>query len=632
LHPRHHRLPPAVPHGHILAARAVDGVVCFGFQEPPAIVGCGPLGQQIELPVDRTDHPLFLHQAHGRWRQGIAHADQIGDWIKPVAFLQPVPIGKARFILPQHQSFIGIVHIMGKEFKRSAACISVSGDRRKVWPRHIFKINMALAPRHKNKGAAQANFIAFRNLGLYKSAVAAPAQDRRRNLYLTRQRPRKRNLSGQQWRQIIGHKARCMIGQSRAQTTIAGTPLMPGQRDRRRVARFIWAHLRKYVIELHGNLLNAQCLGRQAIAFQPNALSLEDRMPIRYWAEGLVPQIGGLERDTVAANFVDRILRGAVNMGASRPRLLSATNLTDSPLRNPIGRLARPVLVNLFAAIEREFKDLSAPMKMATIARPGCFSDLGFVALFSATVGQTLADTVKIQLFRQNIWKTSFNDEAHTAQLSWTLPDNAGHQLDSCIEFSVASYVHLYTNALPSKMAPNRVNFHHRPRFDIAVYEGLLGCPVSFGMPLTSIIFDHTQLNLPSPDYNPGLQQKVLAAYNQPMVWLSDGKPHAAFSFLYLASELNKSPLKLDRLAASFGLSERTLRRKLVAEGYPFRDLLEKVRQDMCDLYLVENRRSISTIAELLGYAELSAFTRAYKRWYGHPPSLRTLTQAENSG
>jgi AraC-like DNA-binding protein len=76
-------------------------------------------------------------------------------------------------------------------------------------------------------------------------------------------------------------------------------------------------------------------------------------------------------------------------------------------------------------------------------------------------------------------------------------------------------------------------------------------------------------------------------------------------------------------MAASFGMSERTLRRKLVAEGMSFRDVLHLVRKDMCKLYLMEDTRSLGEIALLLGYSDLSAFTRAYKNWTGTPPSRR---------
>ena len=338
-----------------------------------------------------------------------------------------------------------------------------------------------------------------------------------------------------------------------------------------------------------------------------------------------MPRIGPLQLDTVSANFVDRLLRGAVNIGASRPRLLSALHLSDAPLRNPIGRVSRAVLINLFATIEREFADPAIGLRLARAARPSCFSDLGFVALLARTVGDMLQTTVDIQHFRQNIWKAHLDCEAKPARLVWELPNDDHGHLDACIEFSAASYAHFYQTCLPARIAPKIVRFRHQPRFAEALYAELLGCPVVFGAAQTCLEFDRSQLNLPLPGANPDLQNKLQAKYAQPVVWLSEGREHAGLSYLYIASELNKSPLKLERLAASFGLTERTLRRKLVQQGYPFRDLLEQVRRDLCDLYRLEGRRSMSEVAELLGYSELSAFTRAHKAWYGVPPSGQRL-------
>ena len=71
----------------------------------------------------------------------------------------------------------------------------------------------------------------------------------------------------------------------------------------------------------------------------------------------------------------------------------------------------------------------------------------------------------------------------------------------------------------------------------------------------------------------------------------------------------------------TFGMAERTLRRKLGAKGLSYRQLLEQVRRDTCHLYFLEGTRKLSEISAKLGYSELSAFTRAYTGWYGHPPS-----------
>ena len=343
---------------------------------------------------------------------------------------------------------------------------------------------------------------------------------------------------------------------------------------------------------------------------------------IQHWAEALAPKIGLPPPDTVGANFVDRVLRSAVNAGASRPRLLAAIHVTDASLRNPVGRVPRAVLVNLFAAIEREFRDPAMSARLATMARPACFSDLGYIALFAPTVGDILGGTVDIQQLRQNVWRTRLDRRSKPARLVWELPDHVTGELDSCIEFSLTSYVHFYRSALPAGLVPEAVRFHHQPRFARELYAELLGCPVHFGTAETEIEFDRGQLGLPSPQANGALQEAITARYSQPARWLRDGKRYSSIAYLYLASELNKSPLKLERLAASFALSERTLRRKLDEEGFPFRELLEKVRRDLCDLYRMESCRTMTEVAELLGYSELSAFTRAHRRWYGQPPSL----------
>ena len=98
----------------------------------------------------------------------------------------------------------------------------------------------------------------------------------------------------------------------------------------------------------------------------------------------------------------------------------------------------------------------------------------------------------------------------------------------------------------------------------------------------------------------------------------------AKLTYEYLLYLLDKSGLSLDAAAATFGMAERTLRRKLVAEGISYRQLLEQVRRDTCQLYFLEGTRNLSEISAKLGYSELSAFTRAYTSWYGHPPSRDT--------
>jgi AraC-like DNA-binding protein len=55
-------------------------------------------------------------------------------------------------------------------------------------------------------------------------------------------------------------------------------------------------------------------------------------------------------------------------------------------------------------------------------------------------------------------------------------------------------------------------------------------------------------------------------------------------------------------------------------EGVTFSEVLESLRGDLAKQYLSDADLSISRIAWLLGYQEVSAFTHAFKRWTGKTP------------
>ena len=78
--------------------------------------------------------------------------------------------------------------------------------------------------------------------------------------------------------------------------------------------------------------------------------------------------------------------------------------------------------------------------------------------------------------------------------------------------------------------------------------------------------------------------------------------------------------VRAPQIAARLGLSQRTSARRLALEGVTFSEVLESLRGDLARQYLSDPHLSISRIAWLLGYREVSAFTHAFKRWSGKTP------------
>jgi AraC-like DNA-binding protein len=87
-----------------------------------------------------------------------------------------------------------------------------------------------------------------------------------------------------------------------------------------------------------------------------------------------------------------------------------------------------------------------------------------------------------------------------------------------------------------------------------------------------------------------------------------------------LAALLPHGHTTIENVARRLSVSPRTLRRKLAAEGVTFARILEDLRFALARRYLSERDLSISRIAWLLGYTEVSAFSHAFRRWAGHAP------------
>jgi AraC-like DNA-binding protein len=330
---------------------------------------------------------------------------------------------------------------------------------------------------------------------------------------------------------------------------------------------------------------------------------------------------GAVSADTMSANLIVRLLRGAVAIGGNQRAILAATGIDEPALRNPLARLSSQLAMRFLSTLERQFGDPSVLLRVGDKAAMQNFSDLGYATRLEANLAAVIQGNIAIQSLRQNMFRTELDVMAKPPCLIWHCHPDYVTIYAPFIELSVATYARLARQILNEPALLRVVEFRHQPRFAIEKYEAAFGCPVRFSMPQTRAEIAARQLFRPSPHAHPTLLEAASARYRQPADWMAEGKAHLANSYFYLSNALDKSPPTLDRMAASFGMTERTLRRKLVGEGVPFRELIDCVRQDMYRLYGLEDKRSLGEIALLLGYSDLSAFTRAHKRWHGLAPS-----------
>jgi len=86
------------------------------------------------------------------------------------------------------------------------------------------------------------------------------------------------------------------------------------------------------------------------------------------------------------------------------------------------------------------------------------------------------------------------------------------------------------------------------------------------------------------------------------------------------------------RIARQMGLHERTLQRRLDAQGATFEDIIDRLRRERARELLALAVIPLNQVGELLGYSEQSAFNRACLRWFGDTPrALRGRLQRSSA-
>ena len=93
-----------------------------------------------------------------------------------------------------------------------------------------------------------------------------------------------------------------------------------------------------------------------------------------------------------------------------------------------------------------------------------------------------------------------------------------------------------------------------------------------------------------------------------------------------LEKELGKLCLEVD-IARRLGMDRRSLNRHLSSQGTTFRKIYRQVLLEASQR-LLETDASVSDVAKALGFSELSAFTRAFRRWSGETPSSWKMQHA----
>ncbi|MBS0590858.1 MAG: AraC family transcriptional regulator [Proteobacteria bacterium] len=328
---------------------------------------------------------------------------------------------------------------------------------------------------------------------------------------------------------------------------------------------------------------------------------------------------------TVAISWVNTVLAAAQQQGVAREMLLAHAGIADRELhaeRWPIDHITR-----LWHAAIQCTRDASFGLKAGASVGPASFNVVSYLLQSASTLRQAL---ILVQQYQRLISDGGRFQTIAGPDACWVIyhPRQgmlafSPHQIEAVLA-AVVVFARWVTGAA---LRPQSVQFSQARVGPPAGYREVFRCPVEFEQAFSGVLLPNALLDAPLPQADALLAQAHHEHARARLMALSTRMELVQVLRDWMVTQL-QSQLPSRALAArALGLTERTLARRMQAQGLSFSGLLDEVRRTAALSALGQTDRPLAEISQALGYAEPSVFNRAVRRWTGSTPNAWRLAQ-----
>ncbi|MBE0595152.1 MAG: AraC family transcriptional regulator [Gemmatimonadales bacterium] len=321
--------------------------------------------------------------------------------------------------------------------------------------------------------------------------------------------------------------------------------------------------------------------------------------------------------------------------GADPGRLLSGTKLGTGDLDDPDRELSADQELRIAANLLRT---LGGPpglgIELGMRYHISTYGIWGYGLICSETVRDAMTLSLRYLPLTYVFTDIRYREDRNFGELCFDAPQLAGDVTDFLVQRDMAASATLMREVQGPVFRLSRfaLKTGRTPQSQrlAALVLGNFGVPVEFGAKSNSLAFDRSLMERPLPQAN----SLTVAMCEQSCRRLLERRRTRCGTVAMIRQFLDAAPggssHHLESIARLLNTSDRTLKRRLRDEGTTFRTLLAERRAAMAEELLRDGSLSITEIAERLGFADLSTFSQAFKRWFGVSP--RNFALAARAG
>jgi AraC-like DNA-binding protein len=259
-------------------------------------------------------------------------------------------------------------------------------------------------------------------------------------------------------------------------------------------------------------------------------------------------------------------------------------------------------------------------LRFGARSNPKNVGALAYAVLNSPTVAAAFEIAARYIHLHNEAAQVSFREENNSSYLCYSMKPLELDEPRQFIEYGMAAALNTLRAMVGSQWSPREVHFAHEEPSTHSYHQQLFRAPVMFASVTNAIVMDSELCQRPIPAADPNLF-KVLKRYLE-SVLSETPKEDRRLEVLRrkIAEAIKDGKPNLRKVAKAMACSPRTLQRQLDICGTDFRSLLDDIRKRLALAYLKDSENTLTQIAFLLGYSEVSAFNRSFKRWTGKTP------------
>lgn len=169
-------------------------------------------------------------------------------------------------------------------------------------------------------------------------------------------------------------------------------------------------------------------------------------------------------------------------------------------------------------------------------------------------------------------------------------------------------------------LEPRELHVARPPPADPARYEQLLGVPIRYGAQAYGLVLARAALDVSLVKADAEVHRMLERNAQRVLATRASSPGYTQRVREMVSSLLSQGNPTINEVARALSMSRSTLNRRLRSEGTHFKEVVDRLRWELALEYLEESDLAVSEIAYFLGFSDVGAFHRAFRRWTDHSP------------